>query len=301
MRLLAKYHRNLMFCVPSFLLVFFLFVNFGLAAEQMLTVDAMAEGLSAGEAAFTNLQFEYVSQWQIRLENGQDVIHRIEGTYAKKLSGALRYQDLKFSRINADNGDVNIISDGRASYDGNATYVLDRNVRAGKPKHGYVRPGYDPNQFSNMNLVPHAHIWIYGKKSLASIIRQNKGTFQVEQATEMIEGIPTAKLTGVIANGAFMMKLWISPERNFMPLKRQIILVKDGKLMQEMVLSNLVQLPNGLWFPKSIRFGSPDPQWASYQEISKISIDPIPEKIFTPEFPADTEVVDEVLGLRYEK
>jgi len=290
-----------MFRGPSFLLVLFFFVNFGLAAEQLLTVGTAAEGLSAGEAAFTNLQFEYVSQWQMRLENGPNVMHRVEGTYAKKLLGALRYQDTKFFRINADNGDVNIFIDECASYDGNTTRILDRNVRAGKPKHGYIRPGYDPNQFKKVDFDPYSTIWNQGKRSLASFVQQNKETFQTEQEKEIVGDVPTIKLVGSFADGKLMMKLWLSPERNFLPMKKQIFNVKDGKLMSETVLSNLIQLPNGLWFPKSIRSGSPDPQWAIYQEISNISIDPISEKLFTPEFPPDTEVVDEVLSLRYEK
>jgi hypothetical protein len=301
MILLAKCSRYLVFCGLSFILAFFFLINRDMAAEQTLTVDSAAEGLSASQAVFTNLRFEYVSQWKIRLNNGSDVIHRVEGTYAQKFPGALRYRELKFSRIDIGNGDVNILVDGWAGYDGNATYILDRMVRTGKPKRGYIRPGYDPNQFTIIGFDPLSNIWNQGKRSLASFVRENKGTFLTEQEKEIMEGVSTVKLVGNFADGKLAMKLWLSPEHNSLPMKRQIFNNKDGKLMSETVLSNLVQLPNGLWFPQSIRSGSPDPEWAIYQEISKISIDPIPEDFFTPDFPAGTDVSDEVLGINYEK
>ena len=234
-------------------------------------------------------------------DGSSNVIHRIEGTYARKIPGMFRYQDLKISRFKA-NGDVNIFMDGWASYDGNATYILDRNVRIGKPKHGFIRYGYEPNQFKIIGgFDPVSNIWNLGKKSLADFIKENKETFQIGQEKEIIDGISTIKLEGSFGDGTFTTKLWISPQRNYLPIKKQIYNTKDGKLMSETVLSNLVQLPNGLWFPKSIHFGSPDPNWAIYQENSNISIAPIPKDFFTPDFPTDTDVYDEILGINYEK
>ena len=274
----------------------------GQAEEQILTIDKIAEGLSKGEASFTDLRLEYVSQERVHMKNGSHVIHRVEATYAQKNPGPFRYLERKTSRINVDSGDVNVYVDGWACYDGNATNILDRKVRAaGKPNHGYVQFGYDSNQFPLIDIDPYNNIWFHGKRSLSSIIQQNKRSFQVEQKIESVDGIPTIKVVGNFADSKLTMKLWISPERNFLPLKRQVFRTETGTMIAEMVLSDLVHLPNGLWFPQSIRSGSPDPEYALYQEITHISVDPIPEKSFAPDFPAGTDVSDEVLGINYEK
>lgn len=303
MKCLAKYiGKNILYGLISIIIIT-CFYHYSYASEQPVTLDSISDGLSTNEAAFTNLRLEYILQWRLRLEDGSDVFHRIEAVYAKKTPGNLQYLEQNFSRINVASGEVNVFTDGWASFDGNATYTLNKNVRAGKPKRGFVRLGYDPNDFSTTSIyfIPHSNIWNQGRQSLATFIRKNKETLKVEQGMESIEGVPSIKLAGNFAEGKLMMKLWISPQRNFLPIKRQVYNTKDGKLMSETVLSNLVQLPNGLWFPKSIRFGSPDPEWAIYQEITNISIEPIPEDFFKPAFPEGTEVVDEVLGLRYEK
>lgn len=66
----------------------FLFpVNFTSANEQSLTISDIEKGLLIGEDAFTDLRFEYVEQWRMPfVEDGSsNVIHRVEGTYARKI------------------------------------------------------------------------------------------------------------------------------------------------------------------------------------------------------------------------
>jgi hypothetical protein len=291
------------------LFTFLSICTYCLAEEQILTVDNVVERLSSSEAAFNDLRLEYVSHW--REPNQKDGSHnnidsnvfmRIEATYAQKRPG-LRYLEKKYYRINTDTGEITVYADDIVSYDGNATYILDKNIRPGKTKRGSVRPGYEPNWFSGLYIDPYTNIWTFGsgKKSLASKIRENKGTFRIEQGIESLEGVPTIKLVGTISSGLITKKVWVSPERDFLPLKSQTFRGDNGRLLSDMVLSDLVQLPNGLWFPKSICIGSLDPEWAWYQEITKISVDSIPVGFFALEFPKGTEVVDDILGIRYEK
>jgi hypothetical protein len=91
----------------------------------------------------------------------------------------------------------------------------------------------------------------------------------------------------------------VSPHFGFLPLKTQFLRVRDNKLGTEIVLSDLIQLPNGLWYPQRIRTGSPDPKEAITYTITRISIEPIPGEVFTPKIPPGTFVHDHVAGLVY--
>ncbi len=278
------------------------FCQYGQAAENNFTTQDVVTGMTDSEDAFTDLRLEYVSEVRVDTKGGPYIIQRTEATYALKKPGPLRYLNRKSYRINMDNGDIEVMTDGWSYYDGNATYTLDRNVREGKPKRGYVRAGYDPNQFPMIDIDPHTYIFYFGKRSIASIIQQNKGTFRVEQGTESIEGVPTVEITGSLIEGKLSTKMWISPERNYLPLKIQRFRTPGGSKPAEILLSDLIQLPSGLWYPKKIISGvPPDYEYGYNFYISDISVDPIPVEFFTPVFPEDTEVTDEVLGIHYEK
>jgi hypothetical protein len=143
--------------------------------------------------------------------------------------------------------------------------------------------------------------------SLAAFLKKYAAEFRVESQSESVDGIAAARLVGTWQdshNGKiFTMKLWVSPERSFLPLKRQII-ASDGTMLSETALYDLVQLPNGMWYPKTIRSpaepsGIPQPSVAHIYEISRILIDPIPEGFFTPTFPPNTRVVDDILKVTY--
>jgi hypothetical protein len=184
-------------------------------------------------------------------------------------------------------------------------------ILGGKPGHGTIKAGFEPNLFptaipSKIRDMPfiEIHIWTFGSAPLSSFIRKNKDVFHIE-GTDILEGVPAVILVGgPIMNegyGPFTLKYWISPQRGFLPLKMQYFRSDTGLMLSEKILSELVQLTDGFWFAKYICIAPKGTECGIQYRISSISVEPIPDGYFTSEFPEGTEVIDEILGVRYEK
>jgi hypothetical protein len=304
-----------------FILFFiFTFCSSGRATEQNFTVDDIINGLSKAEDFFANsdLRLDFVEQnEQYTKEDGSRVIGRSECSYARKFPGPLQRWEQKIYEINIDTNDVMVISDTSESYDGNATYSLERPdnrrnknaVLEGKPGRGIIKAGLDPNRFptayhSNRDMPFKISVWTLGKYPLSSFIEKNKNNFHIE-GIDILEGVPAIKLVGgpIMTGrfGPFTFKYWISPQRGFLPLKMQFFRSDTGFMLSEDVLSELVQLPDGFWFAKYICVTAKENECAIQYRITNISVEPIPDSYFTTEYPEGTKVFDEILGVRYEK
>jgi hypothetical protein len=260
----------------------------------------------AAEARFTDLRLGYVSSGRAWNEpNGP--INVAEATYTQKTlknqktPKRLRYQDLKVSRIDLEAEQSTLVWDTVACFDGEATMVLYRMVKSNEPIRGLILAGYDPNQFPTMD--PHSKIWYFSNELLGDLLKKNRNTFRIESKSELLDELSTIKLVGTIWDGAATMKLWVSPERNFLPMKRQIVKT-GGRLLSETALYNLVQLSNGMWYPKTIQSpaeppGAPEPAWVQSYNISEISIDPIPKEFFSLKFPPGARILDTILDVSY--
>ncbi len=278
-------------------------------------VDSIADGLIATEAQFTNLRLEYV------------LIHRAwnkpkgpmlvtEGIYAEKKTTSktqrLRYLHRKvYYVVDVNQERTDPHEDTLASFDGQATRILYRKNESGKslePMKGYILPGYEKQAFPDFMGDPHTTVCYYAGRQLGRFLKQQRDKFYVESQNEALNGIPTVKIAGTLGTSpnkgeSQTMKLWISPERNFLPLKIQR-LRSGGELSWETELCDLVQLPNGMWYPKIIRSpadppGTPKPPMLQIYNISKISIDPLPDKFFEFKFPPNTRVIDDILKITY--
>lgn len=276
----------------------------GLAsADATFTVDTIADGMLAAEARFTNLRLNYVTtrmSWNRR----NDPIQLLEGVYAeKKTAKRLWYLDRKVSIIDPETEESTLVEDTLASFNGDATITLERKVEPDKPMRGAILAGYDPNRFPIYYMDPHTKIWYHARRLLGELLKEYRNTFRIESESEMLDGLPTVKLVGTFSDGMLTMKLWVSPQRNFLPIKRQIMQT-GGRLLSETALYNLVQLPNGLWYPKTIQSpadppGAPNPAFVTTYSISEISVDPIPQEFFSPKFPPNTQVYDDILKVSY--
>jgi len=282
-------------------------------ADASYTVDAIADGLSTAEARFTDLRMEYVfthSDWNE--PNGPKLV--VEGVYvqktSKEISKRLRYLDRKHSFVDPNKGQVTLGEHALASFNGQATRLLYRRGKSGElmePMKGYVLAGYKKKFFPRLYRDPHTKIWYFADKVLGEFLKEYRDKFHIESESELLDDISTVKLVGTWTEPntvvSHSMKLWVSPEHNFLPLKRQLIRA-DGSLISETALYNLIQLPNGMWYPRVIRSpadppGAPNPRIAHIYNISKISIEPIPEEFFSPEFPPNTYVIDDIQKVSY--
>lgn len=282
-----------------------------IASTTSHSVDTIAEGLLAGEAQFTNLRLEY-TEYITSGRNWNDPnkpSRTIEAVYAQKSvmtqegHKRLRYLVRKVYVVDPNTKQSTLVDDTLRSFDGEATKILYMKVKSPEPMKGYILAGYDPNHFPSHDMDPHTKIWYVANKRLGSILRENKNTFHIENESELLDGISTVKLVGTISDGKFTMKLWVSPERNFLPLKCQVMQT-GGRLLSETAVYKPVQLPNGMWYPNIVRSpadppGAPNPAYVHTYNISKISIDSIPEDFFRPAFPPNTRVLDDILKVTY--
>jgi hypothetical protein len=275
------------------------------------TVDTIADGLLASESRLSDLRLDYTFTHRAwNKPKGPMLV--TQAIFAQKISKRsaerLRYLDSEVHVVDPNTKNRSLQDHTLASFNGEATVILRRKVNSGKPMKGYVLGGYKSDAFGGYAWDPHTKIWYYHPKmSLGAFLKKYASEFRVESQSEALDGIPATKLVGTWQdshNGkTFSMKLWVSPERSFLPLKRQII-ASDGTMLSETALYDLVQLPNGMWYPKTIRSpaeppGIPQPSVAHIYEISRILIDPIPEGFFTPAFPPNTRVVDDILKVTY--
>lgn len=281
------------------------------AVAETYTVDTIADALLASEGRLSDLRLDYTFTHRAwNKPKGPMLV--TQAIFAQKISKRsaerLRYLDCEVHVVDPNTKNRSLQDHTLASFNGEATIILRRKVNSGRPMKGYVLSGYKSDAFGGYAWDPHTKIWYYHTKmSLGAFLKKYASEFHVESQSESLDGIPTTKLVGTWQdshNGqSFTMKLWVSPERSFLPLKRQIIDV-DGTMLSETALYDLVQLPNGMWYPKTIRSpaeppGIAHPAVAHIYDISKISIDPIPEEFFAPAFPPNTHVVDDILKVTY--
>jgi len=311
--LLGQFRRSVVLAIVAVLCLAW---NVPAIADASYTVDAIAGGLSTAEAGFTDLRMEYVftySAWKEPNEpNGPKLV--VEGVYAekrsKKMSKRLRYLVRKHSVVDPNVRQVTLGEHTLASFNGHATRVLHSKGKSGElmePKKGYILAGYRKMFFPRLYRSPHTKIWYFADKLLGEFLKEYRDKFHIESESEALDGISTVKLVGTWTEAnsvvSHTMKLWVSPKHNFLPLKRQLIRT-DGSMITETALYNLIELPNGMWYPRVIRSpadppGAPNPRIAQIYDISKISIEPIPEEFFGLEFPPNTDVIDDILKVSY--
>jgi len=283
-----------------------------LADAPTHSIDTIAEGLSAAEAQFTDLRIDYMtSRRNWREPNNQ--YYRTQCLYAHKIiqtqgkNNRLRYIHLKTSLVDPNAKSTELLEDTLTSFDGEKTVWVYKRKEDGQLMKGFegvIFSGYVSKYFSSFNIDPHRKIWYFAEKPIGELLRKYKDTFQIVNENEMINDIPTVKLVGQISDGKVTMTLWVSPERNFLPMKTQLAKTGGEKLIMGTILLDLIKLPNGLWYPKKIQspevpLTDPAPEYFLIYEITKISTEPISEKFFIPEFPPNTHVFDDILKVSY--
>lgn len=273
------------------------------------SVDAITEGLLAAESQFADLRVDYTTSRRNWREPNQP-FRRTEAIYAYKTvptqeeNKRLRYFDLKAFLVDPNAKSTELKEDTLTSFNGEKTIILHRKAESGKPKKGFIFSGYASRYFSNFDRDPHTKIWYFDGRPLGQILKQNRDTFRIVSKSEILDGISTVKLVGTIWHEKVTMTLWVSPERNFLPMKRQFVKTGGARLLMGTVLHDLIQLPNGAWYPKKIQspavpLGDPTPAYFLIYEVSKISIAPIPKEFFSPEFTPNTHVIDDILKVSY--
>lgn len=293
----------------SVFLMYLLYNATAIAGTPTYSVDTIVEGLLAAEAQFADLQVDYIASRRNWREPNQP-FEKTQATYAHKTDPTQKenkrfcYFDLKVFLVDPNSKSSKLLENTLVSFDGERTIVLDRKAESGKAKEGFIFAGYTSKYFQSYHKDPHTKIWYFDGQPIGQILKQNRDTFRIVSKSEILNGISTAKLVGTIWHGKLTMTLWVSLERNFLPLKTQFAKSDGERLSMGTILLDLVKLPNELWYPRKIQspevpLTDPNPAYFLTYEITKVSTEPIPEGFFNPEFPPDTHVIDDILKVSY--
>jgi len=292
-----------------------LFVQVCIASEAATySIEQVVQGMLAAEASYKDLYIEYTYFFNsARDPNAPSVF--AEAVYAQKRVSrngtpqVLRYKDWKTYWVDPNGQRLAPIQEARAAFDGEATRMLYRLNRGAQASSGWIRKGYYPAAFHDALVKdPQTTTWHHGagEHSFADVIKEFADRFEIESTSEPVDGVSTIKLVGKLYRPPQLggtLRLWVAPERSFLPLKRQYV-KPDGEVFNEVVLYDLTKLSNGLWYPQRIRFPAESADDSDRPplfelEIKKISVEPLAEEFFRPAFPAGTDVIDEILGASY--
>jgi len=296
----------------SFIILSVCLINTNLIfAAGTFTVNDIAQGMLSTEKSFKDLYIEYETTW-VGWNRPDEPYRVLDGIYAEKkhssneISHPQRYLDRYVYVIDPKTELVKTEESTQISFNGEVTSVLYRKTEQEDAMKGYLFKNYDPNMFSTYYMDPHHKIWFYtDETSLADIIIKNKNSFHVESEPDLLDGTSTVKLVGTFSDGNLTMRLWISPDHNFLPIKRQI-LQTEGRMLSETALYDLIELSNGMWYPRKIMSpadppGAPNPAYVMTYTLSNIEVGQISEEFFSPAFPPNTQVYDDILKMSYTK
>lgn len=267
------------------------------AMASSYTVEELAEGMLAAEAQFTDIVVKFVCDIPIYASEGQRKRGVIRGTYARKMPEGWEYR--KTCRRTEDRAEP--LVDEVAAFDGKVTVWLNQRGDGRGRKEATISPGFKREQFSGYGLDPHHYTWYVNSRiSFEELLRREDSEFVIEEVEEDVGGLKTVKVQGTVFKGTASMSLWICPERSFLAIKTRLVFNRNRKRILERSLSDLVQLPNGMWYPKRIEYGKPTLQADAFAyTVEEISVAPLPQEFFRPAIPPNTHVTDHVAQLSY--
>ena len=286
-----------------------------------LSIDDIVKEIRQVRERFRSVRIKYTCSTLLWLDRSQQVKGFIEGVYAHKVKDGcdelLQLHDTTTYWIDPNTGARDVFQSKVCAFDGQATRKLIRvdspEVRRHKGsrglKEGYVYKGFVRSQFLANENGPYREVWYTAwYMPLDKSITITEFPFVIK-GRENVNGLSTILLESYVPKepnnpksheGIF--KLWIAPERSFLPVKLEDWI--DGECRRQRGLSDLILLANGVWFPLRIQRPMDEDKLAkasffSIWEVKEISLDPIPDSFFTIEFPAGTRVYDEVVGANY--
>lgn len=256
------------------------------------SLDEIAEALLHAESQFTDIQIDFstvnTTQAGVRSES--------TGRYAKRASDGAELISVTETDVDVKTGERKPGVDRISAFRQGTTTSLNRIPTARGPR-AVLSPGRSDKDF--MDESPHEMVWAFTRTQTYSGMLKHEGSaFRVE-GTETVDGLQTVKVGGTIADGKIAVTLWVCPERGYLVVRNSFRRATDEAGVDR-ILTDLVQLSNGMWYAKTItRVAPKDPNWRIVQTVSKVSADPLPDAAFQIDFPANTHVTDQVLQRSY--
>ncbi len=262
---------------------------------QFTDINDVAEVLLASEAQMPDIKIKY-TYTSYNTNNPETNKQIISGLYACKKAEGLIMVDSSLTIFN-ETGDIKRFQDGCVSFNGKATFWLNREKRTADIMMASISSGYIQNMVeNNTHDNPDWLIWkLNSLYSFSDLLKGNSANLKIT-GEETINALKTVKIEGNVFENAGYLSLWICPDRDFLPIKLQLTSKKNGgAVIRE--LRDLFQLENGRWYPRKIIIGPEKYGWC--MTVDEIDTQTIPNEYFTLKFPPNTHVTDHILGATY--
>jgi len=264
------------------------------ADEKWKDINDIADVLEASESQLPDIKIKYTFTYY-GSDNGKDMFKVMDfGTYACKKPEGLIMIDKAQNKFDTT-GNSNVISDLCASFNGKTTYYLNRKKRTHGIMMANIEPGYTQTLIDEIDN-PDWSIWRIGRTHISDLLKKYSAKIQTV-TEENFQDIKTVKLQCDINDNSTGFTLWISPEKDFLPIKYQLFEKESGRIFLERTLHDIFQLDNGRWYPRKIITG--EGKYALCMTVDEIDTNTIPSEFFTLEFPPNTHVTDHIVGITY--
>jgi hypothetical protein len=269
-------------------------LNIANASEQKYTVESIIKLMNAYEEQLDSFKLEYE---YIGYADTQGSREFEEGSFARKASEGYVLNDfIKYAGKTYD--DKKYVEGIGAAFNGQSTWYLEHE----KNKNGYymgaVFDGLVGNHFKSFNN-PHYRIWYFNYKNKFSDNLANPEGKAKIQKTELIDGVETIQINYKAASGFYDCNIWVSPERNFMPIKYEHYRTDTGELSWTTKWENFKKLSNGMWYPMRIAMTGKDAANPAVITVKRMDVTPLSKDDFVIKFPEFTHVTDHVAGISY--
>lgn len=267
-----------------------------LAADNIMPAPQVFEAMKAADAQLTDLRLRYTRD-SPHHEKGSVLRKLIEGAYAQKLPEGWIYQSSvrQLSDPVTNQSQKHNLPNQIATFDGTVTTVLQTDANDKGVRVAEIHPGR-VEKFFPKDENPHMHVY---RASAAMTFEEYLSPDSLTMApdTELVGDIPCLSIAGRAAGGNSV-RVWVAPSRSFLPIKMTIELPGYGAYQQE--LSELIQLENGMWYPKRITRGLPNKSDAlTTFVIHEASTKVLQHSEFEVLFPPGTRVGDVVNNRTY--
>jgi hypothetical protein len=187
-------------------------------------------------------------------------------------------------------------NDDLVAFNGEQTRRLRRILSHGYMR-GWIFPGKLDDAFPIDQYAPDMMIWHHGRHPFDELMTRANISAKVI-SSESLRGVNTFHV--VLDDGASVLNIWVAPSRDYLPVQTIATRKNDNRILQRHQLDSLVQLENGAWYPTEIRYDwGEDTGIGRSVKLKHVSSAPVPLSAFTPSFPDNTRVVDQIANVAY--
>src|SRR5258706_5819767 len=274
------------------------------------TTEDIAVAMSAARAQYTDMVIRFTDRMQdFELETRKPSGTVVYDTIYKRKAGDNVMESFDF-RIKAfdDNGQPRprpvwyheMVDNGVVAFDGKTTLVFNRDPDAKGRVKAVNRPGPVHSYAPKHLHAPFAMAMDWYGQSWSEFLRLRASQFNVESQREILGDLPTVLLVGTNTDYAVKIKVWVCPQRSFLPIRMDLEDTANPDHVERRTLHDLMQLSNKMWFPKRIIAENPKSGAREELAVSELSADKLRIDDFHPNLPPKTLVIDMVSGTAFE-